>query len=131
LVPHGLHDATTDSTVIAEWLKQEPHANIAIRTGPESELVVIDVDPHRGADDALAALTQAYGPLPSTVESVTGGGGRHLLFQHPGAGVRVPCGADVLGPGLDIRGDDGYIVAPPSLHRTGRAYAWRAISRAG
>jgi hypothetical protein len=124
-VPHGLQDATTDSDVIPRWWDKEPEANIGIRTGAVSDLVVLDIDPARGGDDAFASLEQKHGTLPLTVESVTGGGGRHLLFQHPGEGVYVPCGADVLGRGLDVKGDGGYIVAPPSLHQTGRRYAWQ------
>jgi hypothetical protein len=56
------------------------------------------------------------------VEAQTGSGGRHLLLKHPGQ--RVPNSAGVLGPGLDVRGDGGYIVVPPSLHASGRRYSW-------
>jgi hypothetical protein len=53
----------------------------------------------------------------------TGGGGHHLYFRHPGGSVRNRAG---LAPGLDLRADGGYVVAPPSLHPSGRHYAWRA-----
>ncbi|MGC8724912.1 MAG: bifunctional DNA primase/polymerase, partial [Acidobacteriota bacterium] len=67
-------------------------------------------------------LESRFGGLPVTVTAQTGGGGRHLVFRHPG--IRVPNSAGLLGPGLDVRGDGGYIVAPPSLHASGCRYAW-------
>jgi hypothetical protein len=53
---------------------------------------------------------------------ITGGGGLHLYFRHPGFEIRNSAGA--LGPGLDLRGDGGYIIAPPSLHASGNRYVW-------
>ena len=58
--------------------------------------------------------------------ALTGGGGRHLYFQHPGIAVRNAVGT--LGPGLDVRGDGGLIVAPPSRHQSGRGYAWEVTA---
>jgi hypothetical protein len=55
------------------------------------------------------------------VECWTGGGGRHLYFAHPGGLVRNKVG---LAPGIDIRADGGYVVAPPSLHASGLRYVW-------
>ncbi len=60
--------------------------------------------------------------LPGTVQSVTGGGGVHLLYRHPGEPIKSR--AHSLGPGLDVKADGGQIVAPPSLHPSGRRYAW-------
>jgi len=59
-----------------------------------------------------------HSPIPETVEAITGGGGRHILFHHPGG--RVRCSKP--GPGVDVKADGGYIVAPPSLHPSGRRY---------
>jgi len=64
---------------------------------------------------------RAYGPLPVTVEALTGGGGRHLYFRHPGLTTANRVG---LAAGVDLRGDGGCVVAPPSLHASGRHYAW-------
>lgn len=67
----------------------------------------------------LAALGAAHGQLPRTAEVATGGGGRHLYF-------RAPCGlrSGVLGPGLDLKAESGYVVAPPSRHQSGQGYGW-------
>jgi Bifunctional DNA primase/polymerase, N-terminal len=59
--------------------------------------------------------------MPQTVESRTGGGGRHLYYAHPGGHVGNRAG---LRPGIDLRGDGGCIVLPPSIHPSGNAYAW-------
>src|SRR5207249_9127782 len=95
---HGISDATTDGATITRWWTQWPDANVAFGTGAASALVGLDVDPCQAGDDSLARLEREHGPLPATVESLTGGGGRHLLFAHPG-GI-VPNKAS-FAPGLD------------------------------
>jgi hypothetical protein len=106
---------------VTGWFADHPEANIGIVTGALSGLVVLDVDPAHGGDESLIALENRYGGLPDTVEAQTGGGGRHLYFRHPGGTVHNKVG---LAPGIDLRGDGGLIVAPPSLHPSGRRYAW-------
>jgi hypothetical protein len=129
LVPHGLHDATTDHATIKQWWAAAPAANVGIRTGAISGLVVLDVDPRHGGDDALKELEQNHGKLPDTVIALTGGGGCHYLFAHPGPRVVVRNAVAVDGArGLDARGDGGYIVAPPSRHPRGRDYLWELSS---
>jgi hypothetical protein len=123
---HGVRDATTDEATIRRWWQRWPDANIGIATGAGSGFFVLDVDPRHDADDSLADLERTHGPLPDTVESLTGSGGRHVLFRHPGDHVPNKVG---IAPGLDIRGDGGYIVAPPSLHLSGRRYAWEVSRR--
>jgi hypothetical protein len=105
----------------AEWFRRWPDANIAVVTGAVSGLVVLDLDPRHGADDSLARLEQAHGPLDQTVEVETGGGGRHLYFAHPGDLQPSRVG---LAPGVDLRGDGGYVAAPPSIHASGKPYYW-------
>lgn len=124
----GCHDATTDLQMIAAWWREFPHANVGIATGAPSGFWVLDVDPRHGGDASLAELEQQYGPLPETVEQITGSDGRHLLFRDiPERPVRNHAG---IRPGLDSRGTGGYVVAAPSLHpATGRAYAWRSDRR--
>lgn len=92
-------------------------ANIGIATG--DGFFVLDIDPRHHGDETLAQLEREHGPLPVTPEVVTGGGGRHLYFR--GA---LPSSAGRIGPGVDVRGEGGYVVAPPSLHASGRRYEW-------
>jgi hypothetical protein len=106
---------------VAEWYSQWPAANIGIVAGEISNLVVLDIDPKHGGDASLERLEQRFGPLPETVEVTTGSGGRHLYFTHPGGLIRNRAG---LAQGIDLRGDGGYIVAPPSIHPSGHPYAW-------
>lgn len=118
---NGLKDASADPAVIAEWSSRWPQTNWAARTGPESAFWVLDVD---GADGlaTLAALEIEHGPLPETLTATTGSGGRHYVFAWPER--RVPNSCRKLGPGLDVRGDGGYIVIAPADHWSGGVYAW-------
>lgn len=119
-------EATTDRSKISSWWARRPDANIGIATGSRSKLVVLDVDNGKGGAESLLALQVEYGKLPDTIESITGSGGRHILFEHPG--VKILNQAGRLGVGLDIRGDGGYIVAPPSVHPNGKNYEWEPSS---
>lgn len=119
---HGLNDATTDEATIQRWWRQWRNANVAIRTGAVSGLVVLDTDSYKGGDESRSELERAYQALPETVQQLTGGGGLQDFFAHPG--THVSNGVEILGAGLDIRGDGGYVIAPPSLHASGRRYAW-------
>lgn len=116
--------ATTEDAMIAGWWDTQPDANIGLMAGRESGLVVLDVDPAHGGEASLRALAALHGELPATPVSKTGGGGKHYLLAHPGVDIRNSAGR--LGPGLDIRGDGGYIVAPPSVHPSGARYTWDA-----
>ncbi len=118
--------ATTDPTIIATWWERFPTDGVSTVTGERSGLVVVDVDPAHGGDDTLAELEAAHGPLPETVEALTGGGGRHLYFHMPDGAPypRNDQAGIALGPGLDIRGDGGQVVAPPTVHPNGRPYSW-------
>jgi hypothetical protein len=124
-VDRGLHAADTDPAVIERWWHRWPDANLAVRTGAAPDgagLVVLDIDPAHGGAASLAALTEAHGALPATLEVHTGGGGSHQYFAHPGR--PVPNSAGRLGPGLDVRGDSGYVLVPPSRHVSGGRYRW-------
>ncbi len=104
------------------WFDEWPDAGVALVTGAVSGLVVLDIDPAHGGAETLAAIEQRHGEMPRTVEAATGGGGRHLYFAHPGSEV---CNRTGLAPGLDLRGDGGIIIAPPSIHPSGKPYRWR------
>jgi Bifunctional DNA primase/polymerase, N-terminal len=106
---------------IARWWALGGTWNVGIETGAVSGIVVLDVDPRNGGDETLAALERDHGSLPVTWRFLTGGGGEHVLFRHPGGSIKSLPGA--LGSGLDVKADGGFIVAPPSLHLSGRRYA--------
>ena len=114
-------DERASPATVAEWYRRWPDANVGVVTGQISNLVVLDVDPQHGGDASIEHLQHRFGPLPVTVEATTGGGGRHFYFAHPGRLVRNRTG---LAQGIDVRGDGGYVVAPPSVHPSGRRYAW-------
>jgi putative DNA primase/helicase len=127
----GLKLASTDEAEIRKWWKQYPKAMIGIPTGTKIGAFVLDLD--AGIDDKTGEffeigdlerqLADELGvALPSTVTSETPRGGRHLYF--------AVAGADVLGnrtglvPRVDVRGEGGYVVVPPSVRPDGRAYRW-------
>jgi archaellum biogenesis ATPase FlaH len=98
---------------ITDWFVSYPNANIGVVTGKISNLIVVDIDPrHGGTDEELKHLP--------TVKSATGGGGWHYYFQYKD-GVQNRA---AIKPGIDIRGEGGYVILPPSLHISGKAYEW-------
>lgn len=115
----GCLDASSTPEQIRQWWSAMPDANLGVATGARSGIVVIDLD----GPEAEAAFSRMYGN-PPTPSSITGRG-RHIVFEHPGIEVRNSAG--LLGPGIDVRGDGGYIVAPPSVHPdTGKPYRWES-----
>ncbi len=122
---HGCKDATTDPARIAAWWDGTYLYNVGIATG--GGVVVLDVDVNHAAgkygDETLAELEREHGPLPDTWMCLTGGGGVHYYFACDDPALTVGTG---FAPGLDYRGAGGYVVAPPSLHESGREYEWEA-----
>lgn len=118
----SLQRARPSEADVAQWFERWPDANVGIVTGEISNLIVLDVDPQHGGDSSLERLERQFGAVSPTIEAATGGGGRHLYFAHPGTLVRNRAG---IAQGIDLRGDGGYIVAPPSIHPSGGRYAWR------
>ena len=116
----GSRGATTDPAQIRRWWTESPNANVGIATGSASGITVLDVDRKNGknGETSLKGLLNGHDVL-ATLEARTPSGGRHLIF----AGVDVRNSASALGEGLDVRGEGGYIVAPPSITATGR-YEW-------
>ena len=89
---------------------------VGIVTGAVSGFIVVDVDegPGKAGTETINDLQFLNGDLPHTPVARTGGGGRHVFLLHP-RDVWVATGRNVLGPGVDVRGDGGFIVAAPSL----------------
>jgi hypothetical protein len=127
LTEHGFKDASKDPAQIRKWWGRWPDANIGIATGAISGVVVLDIDPRHGGDDTLEALQARNGRLPETPTVLTGGGGLHSYFRHPG-GV-VPNSIGKIGQGIDVRADGGYVIAPQSIHESGNRYLWEVSSR--
>jgi hypothetical protein len=110
ITSHGLHDATSDFDQVDWWWKRTPDANVAVPTGEVSGLVVLDIDD--GGSDSLWQLEQDHGELRDTATVKTPRHGQHLYFKWPGTQVKTTAG--VIGHGLDVRGDGGYVLVPPS-----------------
>jgi len=127
LTPNGFKDAARDETQILAWWQQYPNAMIGAPMGPASGLwaVDLDLDPARKIDGkaTLDQLIAQRGALPSTWTSITPRGGRHLIFAWD-ANVEIRNSAKKIGPGIDVRGNGGYICLPPSRNATGGAYQW-------
>ena len=120
---HGALDATTDDALVRHWWTVWPEANIGLRTGADGAgAFVLDVDPRHSGGTSLAELERQHGPLPPTLRADTGSGGEHVWFALDG---RAMGNRTASRPGLDGRGENGYVVAPPSLHPSGRRYAWQ------
>jgi putative DNA primase/helicase len=117
-VTGGYKVATIQAGQISTWWSKWPDANIGIATGAISGIVVIDIDGPQGLA-TLQEFVSKHGPLPHTA-TVRTARGWHRYFRIP-AGKVIPCST---GTGLDVRGDGGYVVAPPSVHATGAVYRW-------
>lgn len=114
--------ATTDEAQIRQWWAKWPAANIGIATGQGSQLAVVDIDGQKGFDTLARVIAEHGGgeqlPMTLTARSGRDGPGAHLYFL-----CEAPSPSN-SGDGLDIRGDGGNLVAPPSMHVSGRPYAW-------
>jgi hypothetical protein len=122
MVPRGVTEASADIEQVSYWWRNRPDANIGLATGA---LVVIDIDPRHGGDRALAAIEAKYCKLPATWRVATGGGGQHIYFRAAPDHPPIRNSAGHLGTGIDVRGQGGYVIAPPSRHISGRAYEWQ------
>jgi len=123
ITPNGVKDASGDEADIRRWFSNGIAFNIGIATGSASGLVVLDIDPKNGGDISIQQFT-----IPPTLEVITGSGGRHYYFAIP-EGVEIRNSAGKLAAGLDVRGEGGYVVAPPSIHISGNSYRWAVDPR--
>lgn len=97
------------------------NAGVGIATGERSGCFVVDLDV-KDDKDGVSELSK-LGEVPKTYTVATPTGGFHLYFQHPGFKVRNSGpNSNPIGPGIDIRGDGGYVVAPGSPHKNGGVY---------
>jgi hypothetical protein len=118
--------ASSEPAQIKKWWKRWPDANIGIATGEESGIFVVDIDGEEGRE-TLAKLMAEHDWQPNTLTAVTGRG-KHLYFQHPSKPVKSSAGQ--IGAGVDVRGEGGYIIAPPSRHASGAVYRWEDPKKA-
>jgi hypothetical protein len=114
----GFYDATTNPETLRRWFREFPY-NIGIRTGIASGVFAVDVDGNQGAV-SLHEIETKHGSLPPTLVSTTGKG-RHFWFKTTSP---ISCSTSKIGDGIDVRGDGGYVVAPPSVHPNGAVYRW-------
>ncbi|XWN32165.1 MAG: bifunctional DNA primase/polymerase [Devosia sp.] len=120
--------ASADPDQIRRDWRKWPHANLGIRCGPASDIFVVDVDTLEGHGvDGFASLDTLIaenGELPLTIEAVSPTGSRHIYFRWPEDGGIVNS-ASKVGPGIDVRGDGGMVVAPPSVKPDKGEYRWQ------
>jgi len=118
---NGLKIASTDPEKIKVWWGRYPAANLG---GRMLGKLGIDVDPKHGGNAAIHDLCEKYGQewLDGAWRNASGSGGDHFIFDNK-TGVPFQNSASRIGPGIDTRGDEGYLVMPPSLHVSGQRYA--------
>jgi len=122
LVPHGVNDSSIDPVKIDSWFNGTPY-NLGIATGQASGFFVLDRDDKDGGDITLANWELENGALPKTLTQRTGNGMHYLFKISIGVNIRNMQKKNES-PGIDVRGDGGYICAAPSIHFTGRQYEW-------
>ena len=130
ITAHGVNDASKDPEQIAAWWPDDTPYNVGIATG--GGIVVLDVDINHEAgkygDDTLKELEARHGSLPTTWKCLTGGGGIHYYFRCADPELTIAAG---FAPGLDYRGAGGYVIAPPSVHKSGNLYEWEPGHKPG
>lgn len=124
LVAGGSNTASTDPQTITDWWTSYPSANVGIATGSVSGLIVVDVDtgPNKSGYASLAKLESEYSEIPRDHCVTTGSGGLHIYLSAPQTEIRTSAGR--LATHIDIRGEGGLVVAPPSIHLSGNHYTW-------
>ena len=121
LISDWQNRATTDQEQIEQWWQQHPAAQPGIELG-RAGLVVLDGDRH-GGPDGVEALNDVLGPeVPPHPVSLTAGGGTHHIFRQPPEGAPLTNRKGSLPPGVDVRGQGGWIVAPGSVRSDGKCY---------
>ncbi|QQX80837.1 bifunctional DNA primase/polymerase [Shewanella sp. KX20019] len=124
LVRSWKEEATTDKDKIADWFDGREWLNIGVATGKESGIIALDFDSYKDGAFSCDEMEIECGGYITDIACIqnTGGGGQHLLFDYPegeSIGSRLK-----LREGFDVKADGGYIVAAPSLHKSGKHYEW-------
>jgi len=120
----GIKQATSDVEKVRAWWRTDPNANVGIRTGRQSRIIVLDVD----SEAAMEALRRRG--LPPTLVASTGRpeGGWHVYLAYPvDLGLERIASPNEFLSGVDLRADDSSVVAPPSTHHSGRIREWVAF----
>jgi hypothetical protein len=119
---------TRDPAEVRRDFTHWPNARIGLPTGAINKIIVVETDTVAGhsVDGAasLAQLEARHGALPDTRMACSPSGSLHRYFRHPGSNIKIKSTASVIGAGIDVRGDGGMVIAPPSVNLDGRAYRW-------
>lgn len=120
--------ATTDARQIKRDFTKWPRAGVGIPTGADTQIIVVDVDTKKGhGKDGLASLKKLerkHGKLPKTLMAKTPSGGLHYYYAVLADGCRVQTSASKIAPGVDIKGEGGMVLAPPSVRPGWGKYVW-------
>lgn len=123
---NGFKSATTNKDQVIEWFEKHIECNWAIPTGERLKggagILALDIDLKSGGFETWKSFRSEFPEPIVTIIVETGGGGQHLWFIQLD-GCDVPCGTNVLGPGIDVRANGGYILVPPSV--TEQTYKFR------
>jgi hypothetical protein len=123
LTKHGFKDATFNAATIKSWWAQWPNAMLGVPMGKVSGIFCVDLDRKQGGDDGVASwqvLVAQHGPAPNTRTHVTPSTGQHYIFRFQSGIRNIPLGK--LASGIEIKGEGGYIIMPPSKMADGREY---------
>lgn len=123
-VHRGVWDASNDFKRVTTWWKRYPKSNIGWHPGPSGNLAM-DLDKYKDEFDATATGAIITKADEETLTSLTGGGGNHLGYATP-AGEKFGSNRKGLPAGIDVRCWGGYIILPPSNHKSGNRYQWES-----
>lgn len=117
--------ATSNPETLRTWMKQYPGCNWGLATGQASRVFVLDVDGEEGAT-AIREFIRLHGDEWTNTLTAKTARGKHLYFLWP-EGVQIRNSASKLARGLDVRGEGGHVIVPPSVHSSGAVYRWDGI----
>jgi Protein of unknown function (DUF3631)/Bifunctional DNA primase/polymerase, N-terminal/Primase C terminal 1 (PriCT-1) len=121
LIANWQRKATCDVETLNAWFHQYPGCNWGLATGSRSGVFVVDVDGEEGAAK-IRGISERHGYDWTETLSVKTARGAHLYVKYPQQEIRNS--VSKLGQGLDVRGEGGYVLVPPSVHPSGAIYRW-------